>query len=68
MTECMHARRRGEHRGDGKGDQRAVKHSNVEHVTACEIGSQGKLRRPTDCLSFKQEIIPDWLRVIRERG
>ena len=53
---------------DGEGDQRAVKHSNVEHVTACEIGSQGKLRRPTDCLSFRHEIIPDWLRVIRESG
>lgn len=25
----------------------------------------GKLRRPTDCLSFRYEIIPDWPQVIR---
>ena len=62
--------------GEGRGlEERAagaVKHSDVEHVTTSEIGrahrialSPGKLRRPTDCLSFRYEIIPDWPQEIR---
>ena len=56
MTECMQARRRGEHRE--RGPERGRELSNIRmwstSLPACEIGSPGKLRRPTDCLSFIQ--------------